>query len=50
MRLVAGVVVGARSAKHLGDALCVGEIHLSVYGRDLIAGAIAQGQGISGEF
>lgn len=49
MPLVAGVVVSARNAGHLGDALCVGEIHLSADDRDLIAGAIAQGQGIRGE-
>lgn len=49
MPLVAGVIVGARHAGYLGDALCVGEIHLSADDRDLIAGAIALGQGICGE-
>lgn len=49
MPLVAGVIVGARHAGHLGDALRVGEIQLSADDRDRIAAAIARGQGLAGE-
>lgn len=47
--LVAGVIVGASHAGHLGDALRVGEIQLSAEDRKLIAAAIANGHGLGGE-
>ena len=49
MPLVAGVIVGASHAGHLGDALRVGEIRLSADDRNVIAAAIAHGHGLSGE-